>query len=324
MTFWKGKRVFVTGCSGLIGGPLCKILLAGGAQVLGYDLDSEGTLRDHGIHGRFNIAKGDVMELDHLQAQMYGQDIIFHLAANSNVEASRQNGYRALETNIMGTLNVLEAARINEAKAVVIASSNHIYGWQPEMPYEEDAPLRQLDTYSVSKICADYLARAYAHNYGVPTAVVRSTNCYGYGDPHTGHLIPSTILSLLRDEQPVINGDGKRSKSYLYVTDVAEAFLRVAHYAVEGQPKGLSFNVSTDPITVLDLVNTIIRVMGKDVEPIILGNKDDQHDEWLDSSRLKAATWWEPNVSLEDGIRTTAAYYKAKQEAQLGVSNRSG
>lgn len=292
MNFWQDKKVFVTGSEGLIGKPLVRMLREHGALVFTYDL-----------------AFGDnILDMTRLKTDAEGLDICFHLAAVSGVEASRRMGYDAYNVNVMGAVNVLEAClQAGSYQAVVTASSNHVYGKQDTFPVPETAPLHQLDTYSATKIAADYLARSYAHNYKLPVAVVRNTNCYGPTDPHHDHIIPGTILSVLKGECPIIRSDGQRRKAYLYVDDVVAAYLAVAEWMAVGGTPGEVFNVTTGNISVLELVRLILRVMGReDLEPTVLGEPNDQQDEDMDDALLRTVTGWCPAVSLEAGIRATA------------------
>lgn len=288
MSFFYGMHVMVTGSEGLMGRPLVKALESQGAEVLHYD-------KTDGF---------DIMDLNNLKLSMAEQDVVFHLAAYSGVEHARELGYEAWRINTMGTLNVLEAARATMPKAVLTASTNHVYGKQTahERPTSEDARLSQLDTYSASKIAADYMARSYWHNYKVPAVAMRNTNCYGPDDPHVDHIIPGTITSILEGKRPVIRGVGITSKSYLYVDDVVDAYLAVAQWTVENGVGGHAFNVSTEPITVKDLVTEILSVMNSSLQPVIEGKRSDNQNEDLDWGKIHRMTGWKPKVRLRDGI----------------------
>lgn len=308
MNFWDGKKILVTGASGLIGGYLCKALIDEGAIVTGYDMNIHGTLPWHGLHRDVfpDRVNGDILNYDMLHHFIQDKEFVFHLAANSGVEESRMMPRKSLDLNVMGTVNVLEACQhVPTLKAVTIASSNHIYGEQDEYPVSENAPLNQLDTYSVSKVCADYIARMYAHNYGTPAVIIRNTNCYGPYDPHIKHIIPSAILSALRGQQPVIKGTGDTKKGYLFTTDVAAGIMDAAEWSATHEAKGEVFNLSTDRISVSALVGTILTLTGSDLEPKILGSENDQNDEDLDWSKAKNLFGWEPKISLEDGLKAT-------------------
>lgn len=308
--FWEGKRVLVTGATGLIGGPLCKLLLERGALVTGYDLETVGTFPAHGLVGKVPVIQGSILNRSEMEEALRGEKVCIHLAAISGVEEARRQGIQAWEVNVRGTWMLLDAcASTPGVEAFVGASSNHIYGEQGVKPTPEDAPFNQLDTYSATKAAMDILIRSYAHNYGLRTVVVRNTNCFGVGDPHTDHIIPGTILSVLRGEPPIIRSDGTRKKAYLYVNDVAEAYIAVAEWIMgRGYSRpGTAFNVTgKESISVLDLVKTIIRVMGSKVGYTVLGEPNDQSDEALDDTAIQTRVGWRPKVSLEAGIAKTA------------------
>jgi CDP-glucose 4,6-dehydratase len=325
MTFWNGKKVFITGPSGLIGGYLCKRLLELGADITGFDLNGKGTLAWHGIYGTFPIVSGDVRNLPILQENIKKAEFVFHLAANSGVESTRNGGMAAIDVNVRGTYTVLEACRnAPNLLCCLVASSNHIYGEQSEFPVPESARLKQLDTYSVSKICADYLTRAYHYNYGVPTAVVRNTNCFGAYDPHDDHIIQGTILSLLDGEVPVIFGSGKTKKSYLHTSDIVEAYLRIAEACDLDNRKGEAWNVSGESIGVLDLVNLIIKTVShavNTIHPIVLGRASNQSDEGMDSSKVRALGW-APKYTLTQGIADTANWLEKQRNGEIEPRRR--
>jgi CDP-glucose 4,6-dehydratase len=313
MNFWAGKKVMVTGCSGLIGGPVCRLLLERGAEIMGVDLNGEGTLDAHGIKGKFPMWLGDIMDYNALLNATVGYDVVIHLAANSGVEESRRDTRRAYELNIMGTVNVLEAARERGVGAVVIASSNHVYGKQAAAPFYEEAPLNQLDVYSVSKIAADYITRSYYHNFDLWAGCLRNTNCYGIGDPHMKHIIPGTIATILDGDTPIIKSLGRTKKAYLYVDDVAEAYLAMGKYLYEGGDPGSGFNISTESVSVFTLVDTIGHMMESLREPIIMGEENDQNDEYLDWTRARELLGWEPAFSLKQGLEKTIEWYRSER-----------
>jgi len=311
--FWQSKRCLITGVSGLIGGYLSKMLLEEGAEVTGFDLDDRGTLPWHGIVGKFPILKGDILDLDSLTMSMPNYDAVFHLAAISGVEASRSAGYGAFQVNILGTLNVLEAARRMEPGVVVAASTNHVYGKQISLPAKETAPMNQMDTYTVAKIAADYLTRGYWHNYKVPTIAIRNTNCFGPFDPHNDHIIPSVFQSILREEAPIIKSNGQTQKSYLHTADVARAYMMMAEAGLNGRGLGEAVNVSGEPISVLALVLLMLKAANSALQPIVLNEPNDQSNEHLDTTRLKGLTGWEPRYTLSSALDDTFRWFREQR-----------
>jgi CDP-glucose 4,6-dehydratase len=303
--FWQNKKVVVTGSEGLMGKPLCEKLLAAGAQVF-----------------RFDLEKGhDIRKLTDIRHALPGQDICIHLAALSGVEQSRKKGHLAWEVNIEGTWNVLQAALEWGIKSTVIASSNHVYGHQVEFPVPESAQMNQLDTYSVTKICADYIARAYAHNYGLPVAVIRNTNCFGPNDPHDDHIIPGTIKTILAGGIPTIRSNGHTKKGYLYVEDVVDAYMLVAEELHKGRiQSGEAFNVGTQPISVQRLVDLIWNLMdgGSVAQTKVLNQANDQSDEYLDTQKIRALGWVQAH-RLEEGLSKTIEWFQERAKVEVAV-----
>jgi len=292
--FWKDKDVVVTGGSGLIGTPMMEMLADQGAMVT-----------------NINLPVWDITNLaDMRSAFNRPYHVCIHLAAMSHVEKSREAGIDCFETNVMGTWNVLEAC-LQRSTPVVIASSNHVYGRQEVFPVAEDAPLNQLDTYSASKVAADHIARAYAHNYQLPVAVVRNTNCFGPRDMHTDHLVPGTIMSILNGQTPVLRSRGLIKKGYLYVDDVVDSYLLVAQKLLEGEVDyGSAYNVGGyGVISSQDMVETICKLMDVNYSCDINQEPNDQHHEQMDSTKIYQLGW-KPKHTLEMGLVKTINWFR--------------
>lgn len=305
--FWQGKNVLVTGWCGLIGAYLCEELQREGAIPVGYDMMHQPILPT--LTTRF--VEGDINDVGKVFGMMGQTDVCFHMAAVSGVVNAKANASHALWANVLGVSTVLQAAREHD-KPIVLASSNHVYGAEDGLASSENSPLNQLDMYSVTKICGDYLARAWAHNYGTKTAIVRNTNCFGPYDPHHDHIIPGTILSLLKGQGPIIKGSGETRKAYMHVKDVARAYMAVAELLMTGGMPGEVFNVTPNdsPVSVLELVWGMIRLMGSDLAPDVLDEPNDQHDEHLDGNKVRALTDWRPQYTLDEALLETIEHYR--------------
>jgi len=303
-------KYFITGGSGLIGSWLIRQLIEQGHEVVNFDIE----IKNEVPNSRYHWVVGDVLQKWALESYMKENvDVVIHLAAQSGVEAVRKQGYDSFYLNIVGTLNVLEACVQAGVQNVVVASSNHVYGKQYQdlnFTREDWHPLNHLDAYSAGKICADYLTRAYAHNYGLNAVAVRVTNTYGPNDPHSDHIIPSTILSLLDGLSPVLWTDGQTKKSYLYGQDCADAFITIAENCEK--LKGQAVNVvGCEPISALDLSLKLCAMLGGELKPIVESKPSDQHSEFLDGSKMKALGW-EPKFSLEQGLQETVEFFKSR------------
>ena len=288
MSFWEGLNTVVTGHAGLIGQSLTKELEEQGAQVTGFDL------RNH----------DDIMNYSAVLKAVTDADSVFHLAAQSMVDEARTKPYDAWRVNLMGTLNVIEACREAKVKSVAIATSNHVYGVN-RGKVVEDSQLTDLDTYSATKIAADYLGRSYNHVYGTPVVIIRNTNCFAAHDPHQRHIVPYSIGCFLDGVQPTLTSDGTTKKSYLHSEDVAGAYLAASQYVIEHPRSHHVFNVSDEPISTIDLVRTIADVMKVKADPII-GTNHVGHDEELDSTLIRKVVGWKPKYTLREAIAVTA------------------
>jgi CDP-glucose 4,6-dehydratase len=303
-----------------------RFFVTGGSGLIGYFLERK--IKDEGHEWfNFDIAEDpgmDILDYSELVAAMASPapDVVIHLAAISIVEAAQERQLDTYRLNIMGTVNVLEAAKVCDVKNVVVAASNHVYGERGSEGWsQEDDNLNATDPYSVSKICADYLTRAYAANGDMNTVSVRNTNVFGPADPHESHIVPGTIASLIRGERPIIRSEGKQIKSYLYGEDCAEVYVKIAENA--GALAGQAINLTgCSPISTLQLVDLIIEQMGSELEPIVMGQPNKLADEWLDGSKL-GKLGWEPRHTLNEGLDKTINWFKAHARATAGSQTAS-
>jgi len=244
--------------------------------------------------------------------QEYEIDTCFHLAAQAIVNQSLLYPIPTFETNIMGTWSVLEACRLGKTvERVVVASSDKAYGEPKINPIPEEHPLEPSFPYDASKACADILARCYASTYGLAVANTRCSNIYGEGDLNFSRIIPSTIRSVLSDEQPIIRSDGKPQRDYTYIEDIVNAYLTLAENVNRAELKGKSINFGTGkPISVLDLVRLIVKLCGKDFEPKLLYQDKQQISiQYVAPDKARALLGWEART-LTEGLKKTVAWYR--------------
>ncbi len=323
-SFWRDRRVFVTGATGLLGSWLTLRLVGAGAHVVALVRDwvpRSRTLREDAF-ADVTIVRGELEDFDLLLRALneYEVETCFHLAAQTIVSIANRAPRGTFETNVRGTWNLLEAARQTPTLGrLVVASSDKAYGDQPELPYREDAPLRGLHPYDVSKSCADLIAQAYARTYRLPLCVSRCGNLYGGGDLNFNRLVPGTMRSVYRGERPVIRSDGSPLRDYLYVDDAAAAYLALAEAMDREEVRGEAFNFGPQrPVTVREAVDAILRVAGReDLEPRVLGRgrlPGEIQDQYLDGSKAQRLLGWTPARTLEDGLRPTWAWYREHLE----------
>jgi CDP-glucose 4,6-dehydratase len=316
--FWQDKRVFVTGCTGLLGSWLTAVLLQKGAHVVGLIRDHipQSQLVRTGDIDRIDIVRGDVCDYELMERALaeYEIDTIFHLAAQTQVGIANRVPLPTFESNIKGTWVILEAARRNATvQRILTASSDKAYGTHAELPYREDAPLQGQHPYDVSKSCADLISRSYAHTYGLPVTVTRCANLYGGGDLNWNRIVPGTIRSVLRGEPPIIRSDGTMKRDYIYIKDVVRGYLIAAENMHRDDVGGQAFNFGIDnPVSVLEMANTIIRLSDNPaLEPIILDEvRNEIQDQYLCSEKAGQVLGWEPKYSLVEGLAETMAWYK--------------
>lgn len=318
--FWKDRNVLVTGGTGLIGSWLIKDLLKAEARivVLVKDADPQSELQRSGDVTRAVVVNGALEDYACLDRaiNLHEIDTVFHLGAQTIVGVANRAPLQTFESNIRGTYNLLEACRVHRSlvSRVVVASSDKAYGDQPVLPYTEDMPLNGLHPYDVSKTCTDILAQTYFHTYGLPVAITRCGNVYGGGDLNWSRIVPGTIRSLLRGERPIVRSDGRYLRDYIYVKDVAEAYLHVAERMDSPGIAGEAFNFSPEsPVAVIDLVSEIRRLMGcGHLEPHIRNTASAEiRDQYLCSAKAKKKLGWRPAYDLRAGLLETIEWYTA-------------
>ena len=313
---WSQRRVLITGIGGFVASGLAAELVERGATVVGILRDSAGmrALKTAHIDDKVEIVTGSINEPGLVLRALneYEVDTVFHLAAQALVGVANRSPLSTFESNIAGTWQVLEAARLAPmVERVVVASSDKAYGTQPVLPYTESSTLAGLYPYDASKVCTDVLARCYATSFPLPVAVLRCANIYGPGDLNWSRLIPGTIRAALMGQNPIIRSDGTPERDYLFLSDAIEAYLRVAEHLPE--QRGKAFNIGTGSgVSVATLVDEILAAIGAAyLEPRILGEARGEIDrQYLASDLARQVLGWEPRVDLPHGLRLTVAWYR--------------
>jgi CDP-glucose 4,6-dehydratase len=316
--FWQDRRVFVTGCTGLVGSWTVRALLERGAHVVGLVRDqvAGSELHRSGLSGRIDVVRGDLADYALLERALaeYEVQTVLHLAAQTIVGIANRSPLSTFETNIKGTWCLLEAARrCGHGPQVVVASSDKAYGDQPVLPYTEDAPLQGRHPYDASKSCTDILALTYHHTYRLPVCVTRCGNFYGGGDLNWNRIVPGTIRSVLRGERPVLRSDGSCVRDYFYVKDGAAAYLHLAE-CMARQPEvlGQAFNFSTEiQVSVLEMVDRILRRMGSALAPDVRAEaKNEIQHQYLSAAKARRMLAWAPRWSLDEALSETISWYR--------------
>lgn len=351
-TFWFGKLVLVTGGDGFVASHLVKTLLMKGAVVVVTvrhkrpvrTLDLICTPQE--IRECIpDVEDCDLLDFDTLRrvCDRHQIDTIFHLAASAIVYDAAHSPVSTMENNVMGTLNVLEVARINKIPRVLIVSSDKSYGDHASdpaegLPYYENYALRGLDVYSTSKSCADIIAQTYSYQFKIPVLIARACNIYGPGDLNFSRLIPKTIMCLLSSRPPQINqGNEHVLREFIYVTDVVDAYLllmeKVSNYYGVGNvnmPKWgketygwAAFNVGN--YTKDELVNvnqcghirSVKQIIDRlrssiaNIEPVTKErppNFIEIPDQYMESSKIRALGF-HSRISFEQGLEKATVWY---------------
>jgi CDP-glucose 4,6-dehydratase len=317
--FWSERRVFVTGATGIVGSCLVRELLDHGANVavLVRDADPQSELLRSGDINRCTVFNGQMEDLWTLERaiSLHEAAYVFHLAAQTIVGVAHRNPFTTFETNVRGTYNLLEACRMHGSlvEGVIVASSDKAYGEVESLPYLETMPLNGKHPYEVSKSCTDLIAAAYCHSYNVPVTIARCGNIYGGGDLNWSRIVPGTVRSLLRGERPVLRSDGTFRRDYIYVKDVALAYMLLGEKSSESGVRGQAFNFSDEkPLSVLDMVSAIRRQMGSNLDPDVRNTAQGEiRDQYLDAAKARKTLGWRASYDLDAGLSETVAWYRA-------------
>lgn len=314
---WKDRRVLITGISGFVGSRLALSLIDKGAHVVGITR-SKVKVPDS-VYDSSTIYTCDICDYHTLRSIISYEEIdtIYHLAANAIVRSSAKDPLSTYEVNVMGTANLLEAARVvGGIDKIVVASSDKAYGDHEDLPYFESHPLQPKNTYDTSKACMDMLARSYAHNYDMPVIVTRCSNIYGPGDMNTSRLIPNTIKRALKGIPAMLYSDvNKMEREFIYIDDVVSAYevLTVGQSdALPDGTNGVAFNIGgAGPSKIRDVVDILCKLCNLDKQPEVI-NRDPRFKEiqkqYIDAWRL-GTMGWKPGVGLEEGLKRTVEWY---------------
>ncbi len=315
-SFWKDKRVLITGFEGFLGSHLTRKMFLSGAEVTGLDIKTfrkETILREKDYR-KMTAYKGSVADYTLVSRilRKHSINVIFHLAAEAIVKRSHDNPRRAFETNVAGTWEVLEAARRQgEMEAVIIASSDKAYGSHKKLPYTERAPLQGRNPYDASKSCADLIAHSYAYAYGLPLAITRCGNIYGPGDFNFSRIVPDAIRCAILERVLDIRSDGEFTRDYVYVDDIVNGYILLAENLKERNLSGEAFNFSDEsPLKVIDLLDRIREIMkGKPDYRILNKVKYEIRHQYLDSRKAREILGWQSHTNLHKGLNKVIKWY---------------
>lgn len=318
---WPKHKVLITGAGGFIGSHLTEKLVQIGTQVKAFvrynSRNNYGMLEllPKETKEKIEIITGDLRDPYTMQEIMRDIDIVFHLGALIAIPYSYVRPSEVVETNIMGTLNVLQAAKTHKVKKVVHTSTSEVYGTAQYVPIDEKHPLQGQSPYSASKIGADKIAESFHHSYNLPIATIRPFNTYGPRQSARA-VIPTIICQALANDT-VYLGSLHPTRDLTYVEDTAEAFLKVAE---SDKSVGEVINIGSNfEISIADLVNKIAGILGKkikiDCESARVRPQDSEVERlWADNSKAKKLINWEPKVLLDEGLKRTIEWINNNAE----------
>ena len=311
--FWRSKKVLVTGSEGFIGSHLAERLVELGAEVRAMVLYNSfnhwGWLEtlDNRVKNSIEIFTGDVRDYRSVSTAMEGREMVFHLAALIAIPYSYRAPYSYVETNITGSLNVLESARERGMAKVVHTSTSEVYGSARYVPIDEKHPLQGQSPYSASKIGADKLAESYYLSFGLPVSTIRPFNTYGPRQSARA-VIPTVISQVLSGRERIKLGALSPTRDFNYVKDTVEGFVKVAE---SEKSVGKVINIGSGrEISIGDLALMIARLAGREVELVCdeerLRPENSEVSRLLcDSGQARALTGWTPAYTLEAGLKET-------------------
>lgn len=319
-SYWHGKRCVVTGGTGFIGSHLCARLHKMGAEVVNFDVErpGEGSLFVL-LNGNREISTSsfDLAEIPSIDAVAEEEpDVIFHLAAIPYGPATSEHPTEAFRSNVMSTVNMLEAARRAGSERFVLASSACYFGATLASPLTEDSPLESPEHfYTYTKRQAEDQVQAYNEFYGVPASICRFVNIYGPGDRHFGRIIPQICRQLIVEESDVLHlyrSDGESVFEFLYVEDAVDALLAAACDV----PDLLDvFHFGPGPsarLKILDLVERLSLLFDGRPRKILPNQVSSEKPvrKYLDTSRTQEMLDWAPEWDLDDGLTHTLEWYR--------------
>jgi NAD dependent epimerase/dehydratase len=318
------KTILITGADGFIGSHLTELLIQSGYKVRAFvyynSFNSNGWLDT--LSGetkrKIEIFSGDIRDPNGVREAMIGIDIVFHLAALIAIPFSYHSPDSYIDTNVKGTLNILQAARDSKVKRILITSTSEVYGTAQFVPITELHPKQPQSPYSASKIGADAIADSFYRSFDLPITIVRPFNTYGPRQSARA-VIPTIISQLLNGAKEIKLGDISPTRDLLFVKDTVNGFLKIAEC---NELIGHEVNIATQSeISVGDLAKQLIRIINPNAKIItdsirIRPEKSEVFRLFGSNEKLKSYTDWKQEYSLEKGLKETIEWFSKKENLQ--------
>jgi CDP-glucose 4,6-dehydratase len=312
----KNKKILVTGATGLLGSWLSESLVQNNCTVTGLALNTEldFLINSKKINKDIDLHYFDISNEEKLKT-IFNQDydLVFHLAAQTQVGDALVNPVNTFKSNIQGTWNILELCRL-KGFPIVVASSDKAYGNSEILPYEESFPLNGVYPYEVSKSATDMLCKTYKNTYNLKVSTLRCGNIYGGGDLNWERLVPGVIKYLLNNETPILRSNGTYKRDWVYVEDVIHAYTGVGSALLDsGINVADSYNFSsTDYLSVIELYKKIVSKFSENyIEPIIqVSSEFEIKDQYLSSIKIEKELGISSNFDIDLGLENTINWYR--------------
>lgn len=313
----RGKKVLVTGADGFIGSHLVETLVDEGAQVRAFcyynSFNSLGWLDTlpKSYQEKIEIFTGDIRDSGSVRSGMKDRDVVFHLAALIAIPYSYYSPESYVDTNIHGTLNVLQAARDYKTERILVTSTSEVYGTAKYVPIDESHPKQGQSPYSATKIGADHIAESFYRSFNLPVTIVRPFNTYGPRQSARA-VIPTIITQLLAGKKEIKLGALHPTRDLLFVKDTARGFLAIAK---SEKTIGEEVNLATNSeISIGDLVHKIASQINPSVKIItddvrLRPEKSEVERLWGANAKVMSLTDWNPTTTLNEGLKQTISWF---------------
>lgn len=322
--YMKGKKVLVTGADGFIGSHLVETLLAEQAEVRAFAYYNSfnkwgwlDTLPSE-LLSKIEVVTGDIRDPYGVKHAMKDIDTVFHLAALIAIPFSYNSPDSYVDTNIKGTLNILQAARELQTRRVLVTSTSEVYGTAQYVPIDEKHPFQGQSPYSATKIAADRLAESFYRSFNLPVTIVRPFNTYGPRQSARA-VIPTIITQLLAGKREIKLGGLSPTRDLLFVNDTAQGFVEIAK---ADNVIGEEINLATQTeISIGDLAKRIMQHLGVEAEilsdEVRIRPQNSEVERLLGSNqKVEALTGWKPMHDLDAGLKKTIEWFKTSNCAQ--------
>lgn len=298
------KRIIVTGGSGFLGRHLLRALVKAGYQVKNIDLR---------VNAEFDTVIADVRDKDKMLEEIKDADLVFHLASLIEAGESVKEPQKYIDYNLDGTLNILEAMRINGINAMAFSSSAAVYGEPVRVPIQEDDRTMPINPYGMTKLAMEALLSSYVNSHGMTGIALRYFNLYGPEEHHEpeSHALPRFIKQIYNGEEVTVWGSGEHQRDYIHVSDIVDAHLKAISLAQSQSGKYHYFNISTEkPASVAEIVGFIEEAMSKKAniknfpprpgDPLLL---------YANANKAREQLGWTSQVELKTGIKEMVEYF---------------